>query len=288
MASLSYALSLLQGVPIAAQVLTIIAAIPIAIYAYDGVRKERLFPEYPLISLHGKTSKESWANFLKETLVKGAQLCPDSPFQIAGPKLILPQKYAEKESWKRLSVIEDLFGDQTRGGEWQTISIRGAAMQIVALNTLRIRVGEKLCRDPELIDIHTRHAGAVFAAGSEIRAFPTALWPIVHWFSPLPQQLRKQLNRADEVMGEEVPRREQEARTAIASGQKMAKFGDSVAWHVDVINSLGVKDYDQTAGQLAFTVAALHNTSTQLGRSNTAKELAEVPWGSRIANMGVM
>ncbi|RBQ75116.1 hypothetical protein FVER14953_05584 [Fusarium verticillioides] len=224
MVSLSYALSLLRGVPIAAQVLTIIAAIPLAIYAYDWLRKERLFPGYPLISLDGKTPEESWINFPKETLVKGAQLCPDSPFQIAsytGPKLILPQKYAEEVRvaenahftksvtadlpWslpgfkafqlqhdhdrvlptvvrtklslslnqltkgiveETLSVIEDLFGEQTRGGEWQTISIRGAAMQIVAQNTLRIMVGEKLCRDPELIDIHTRHAGAIFAAGT--------------------------------------------------------------------------------------------------------------------------
>ncbi|EWG44560.1 hypothetical protein FVEG_15674 [Fusarium verticillioides 7600] len=333
MASLSYVLSLLQGVPIAAQVLTIIAAIPLAIYAYDWLRKERLFPGYPLISLDGKTPEESWINFPKETLVKGAQLCPDSPFQIAsytGPKLILPQKYAEEVRvaenahftksvtadlpWslpgfkafqlqhdhdrvlptvvrtklslslnqltkgiveETLSVIEDLFGEQTRGGEWQTISIRGAAMQIVAQNTLRIMVGEKLCRDPELIDIHTRHAGAIFAAGSEIRAFPTALWPIVHWFLPLPQQLRKQLKRAEEIMGQEVRRREQEARTAIASGKKMAKFGDSVAWHVDVPTSLGVKDYDQTAGQLAFTMAALHNTSTQLG--GVMWELCEHP-----------
>ncbi|KAF4442286.1 cytochrome p450 [Fusarium acutatum] len=333
MASLSYALPLLQGVPIAAQVLAIIAAIPIAIYAYDWVRKEKLFPGYPLISLDGKTPEESWINFPKETLAKGAQLCPDSPFQVAsytGPKLILPQKYAEEVRvaenvhftksvtadlpWslpgfkafklqhyydrvlptvirtklslslnqltkgiveETISVIEDLFGEQTRGGEWKTISIRGAAMQIVAQNTLRIMVGEKLCRDPELIDIHTRHAGAVFAAGSEIRAFPTALWPIVHWFLPLPQQLRKQLKRAEEIMGQEVRRREQEARTAIASGQKMAKFGDSVAWHVDVTNSLGVKDYDQTAGQLAFTMAALHNTSTQLG--GVMWELCEHP-----------
>lgn len=320
MASLSHAVSILQGVPIAVQVFTIITAIPIAIYAYDWVYKERPFPGYPLISLDGKTPEESWINFPKETLVKGAQLCPDSPFQVAsytGPKLILPQKYAEEVRaaenvhftksvaadlpWslpgfkafklqhdydrvlptvvrtkltlslnqltkgiveETLSVIEDLFGKQTRGGDWQKISIRGAAMQIVAQNTLRVMVGEKLCRDPELIDIHTRHASAVFAAGSEIRAFPTALWPIIHWFLPLPQQLRKQLKRADEIMGQEVRRREQEARTAIASGQKIAKFGDSVAWHVDVTNSLGVKNYDQTAGQLAFTMAALHNTST--------------------------
>ncbi|KAF5681929.1 cytochrome P450 monooxygenase [Fusarium denticulatum] len=246
MASLNYALSLLQGVPIAAQVLTVIAVIPIAIYTYDWVRKERLFPGYPLISLNGKTPEESWINFPKETL-----------------------GIVEET----LSVIEDLFGEQTRGGEWQTISIRGAAMQIVAQNTLRIMVGEKLCHDPELIDIHTRHAGAVFAAGSENRAFSTALWPIVHWFLPLPQQLRKQLKRAEGIMGQEVRRREQEARMAIASGRKMAKFSDSVAWHVDVTKSLGVKDHDQTAGQLAFTMAALDNTSTQIGRSNTAEDV---------------
>ncbi|KAF5598734.1 cytochrome p450 [Fusarium pseudocircinatum] len=205
MASLSYALSLQQGVPIAAQVLTVIAAILIAIYAYDWVRKERLSPGDPLISLDGKTPEESWINFPKETLVKGAQLCPDSPFQIAsytGRKLILPQKYAEEvrvaeNAHFTKSVTADLpwplpgfkafplqhdydrvLPTVTRGGEWQTISIRGAAMQIVAQNTLRIMVGEKLCRDPELIDIHTRHAGAVFGAGSEIRAFPTALWTI--------------------------------------------------------------------------------------------------------------
>jgi hypothetical protein len=49
--------------------------------------------------MDGKTPEESWINFTKESLVKGAQLCLDSPLQIASytsPKLIFPQKYAQR------------------------------------------------------------------------------------------------------------------------------------------------------------------------------------------------
>ncbi|KAF5599420.1 hypothetical protein FPANT_3397 [Fusarium pseudoanthophilum] len=89
MASLSYVLSLLQGVPIAAQILTIIAAIPIAIYAYDWVRKERLLPGYPPISLDGKTPEESWIIFPKGNSCQRSSAMPG--FTLSSRQLHRPQ-----------------------------------------------------------------------------------------------------------------------------------------------------------------------------------------------------
>lgn len=99
MAFLSQVLSVLHDIPTAVRIVTLIATIPFALYAYDWARREKLFPGYPLIALDGKTPEDSWINYPKETLVKGAQLCPDSPFQVVshtGPKLIIPQRYADE------------------------------------------------------------------------------------------------------------------------------------------------------------------------------------------------
>ena len=99
MAFLSQVFSVLHDIPTAVRIVTLIVTIPFALYAYDWARREKLFPGYPLIALDGKTPEDSWINYPKETLVKGAQLCPDSPFQVVsntGPKIIIPQRYADE------------------------------------------------------------------------------------------------------------------------------------------------------------------------------------------------
>lgn len=310
-------LSALHGVPFVVRFLTLIAAIPLALYTYDWAKKERLFPGYPLIALDGKTPEDSWINFPKETLVKGANLYPDSPFQVvsnSGPKLIIPQKYADEVRtsqnlnfqksfladfpWKLpgfkafamqeqdatvlptvvrtkltstlaslvestkdeiLKVTSRLYGQTEGKEEWHTITVQADMQYLIARTTLRMMLGEKLSCNDELVKIHISHANHIFGAGNEVRAFPTVVWPIVHWFLPGCQALRQNLKRGCDIMQEEVARREEEARKMMAAGKKVAKHNDSVGWHVEVTKG---RDYDVNTAQLALSMAALHNTGT--------------------------
>lgn len=315
MAFLSEVFSVLHGIPTAVRIVTLIVTIPFALYAYDWARREKLFPGYPLIALDGKTPENSWINYPKETLVKGAQLCPDSPFQVVsntGPKIIIPQRYADEVRastsvnfpksfladfpWRLagftafalqqhdatilptvirtklsstlatlvqplidecLLVIDDQFGKQA-DGEWNTIEIEPNMVQMIARFTLRTMLGEEKAHDAELVKIHVQHAQHIFTAGSDVRAFPTILWPIVQWFLPGPRALRQQLRRSYEIMGDEVGRREKEAKAMVAAGKKVDKYNDSVGWFVEVTKG---RDYDLIAAQLSFSMASIHNTS---------------------------
>lgn len=159
-----------------------------------------------------------------------------------------------------LQVISRLYGKQTEcKKDWHTVTVQHDMQYLIARTTLRTMLGGEMARNDRLVNIHINHANNIFAAGNEVRAFPTAVWPVVHWFLPGYKALRQNLKRGCDVIQEEVQRREEEVRKTMAAGKKVAKYNDSVGWYVEVTKG---REYDVNTVQLAFSTAAIHNTGT--------------------------
>ncbi|KAI1360063.1 cytochrome P450 [Xylaria arbuscula] len=84
-----------EGVPITVQVIGVIVLLSIA---HSYITKRRPWAGFPLISVRGLSPAKSWRSHGYEVLQEGAKKT-NGPFQImtgTGPKLVLPNKYADE------------------------------------------------------------------------------------------------------------------------------------------------------------------------------------------------
>ncbi|KAI1421730.1 cytochrome P450 [Xylaria sp. FL1777] len=84
-----------EGLPVSVQVIGVSILISI-VYSY--FTKTRPWPTFPLISVRGLGPRKSWMSHSKEVLAEGMKKT-NGPFQImtgTGPKIILPNRYAEE------------------------------------------------------------------------------------------------------------------------------------------------------------------------------------------------
>ena len=234
---------------------------------YKIYYQNRPYPGIPLISLPGKTPKDSWIQHGNETITLGLQTTKDNePFQImtgTGPKIVLRNRFAEEVSKnKHLSfadtlridftadypgfegvrigldssiirdtvvrkltqslglVTEDLVEETTdsihdifgESSEWQTVELKAPVQKMVSRLSSRVFLGKPLCRNPRWLEIATDYTVHAFTASRNLRATPSMLRPIKHWFMPACKELRKDLNDARTLIGGEVASRDAAAR----------------------------------------------------------------------------
>lgn len=156
-----------------------------------------------------------------------------------------------------LMVTEELFG-KLASGQWHNIKLLEEATKIISRFTARTMLGEDMAHNPNYVDITTQHAGIAFPAAMQLRRWPHSLRPIVRYFSPQCQKLRRQVQRARQLITKDMERRERMVKACIATGQKVPKTHDSVAWVLD--RSKTDKKLDLVGFQLAISMAAIHNT----------------------------
>lgn len=122
----------------------------------------------------------------------------------------------------------------------------------------RAFLGKDKCRDDRWLAISTNYGTDSFKAVCELRAYPMILWPIVHWFLPSFQLVRKRLKDCREIVNAEVQKRREEKAACAAANKPYPKRNDVVEWYEDAANG---RPYDLAHQQLVISVVSVHSTT---------------------------
>lgn len=145
--------------------------------------------------------------------------------------------------------------------DWQEICIREANVNLVARLSARVFLGEELCRNEEWLQTainYTNHSGG---AAIKLNLLPPFLRRPFSWISADCKLVRKDLNKAREIINPVVEKRRQEKERALADERPAPVFVDVIEW---AEHERGDEPYDAALAQLGFAAAAMHTTTDLL------------------------
>ncbi|GKZ76438.1 hypothetical protein AnigIFM56816_006702 [Aspergillus niger] len=152
-------------------------------------------------------------------------------------------------------AVRELLTDNE---EWHTIQLRTVMVALISRISSRVFLGEKLCRNEEWLRVTQDYTTDGFLAAEELRMWPAAIRPIVHWFLPRCRKLRSQVKVARKVMGPILEERRQLKKDLHAEGKQSQGFDDAIEWFEKAAKG---RPYDPVSAQLILSVAAIHTTS---------------------------
>ena len=143
------------------------------------------------------------------------------------------------------------------------MSLKPAVLDIVARVSSRVFLGEELCRNEEWLRITKSYTSIVFGAALTLRAYPRVLRPLVHWFLPQCKEVRTVAAEAEKLLKPVVHQRRQLQAAALAKGEPVPVFNDTVEWAEAEAEARGapLSIYDSATFQLNMSVAAIHTTT---------------------------
>jgi cytochrome P450 len=169
-------------------------------------------------------------------------------------------------------VLKTQWTDAT---EWHDMQLKPAILKMVAQLSSRIFLGDKICRDPEWLDITINYTINAFTAAQELRLLPEFMRPFAVRYLPTSRKAQRQLKQARRIIDPVL----EERRAANRSGRGV-EYHDAIQWLEDTSKG---RNYDPAAAQLALSAAAIHTTTdlfTQTvldicGREDLIRELRE-------------
>ncbi|PWY78991.1 cytochrome P450 [Aspergillus eucalypticola CBS 122712] len=175
--------------------------------------------------------------------------------------------FRENDLTKYLNKVTEPLADETSvavrelltdNKEWHTIHLSGVIVTLISRISSRVLLGEKLCRNEECLRITQSYTIDGFLAMTELRMWPAAFYPIVHWFLPRCRKLRSQVSKARKVMQSILEERRQLKEDIDAEGKQSSIFDDAIEWFE---NAAKGRPYDPVGAQLILSVGAIHTTS---------------------------
>ncbi|KAJ6188969.1 hypothetical protein N7519_003877 [Penicillium mononematosum] len=158
--------------------------------------------------------------------------------------------------------------------EWKPCHFAHKVPYMVARLSSLIFVGETISHDDEWIDVSVNYAIDAFMAMRDLREWPSILHPVVHWFLPSTQKLRKHLKMARSIISREIDR-----RALIRAGKLPAddppRGPDALDWYRETAEARNNLTFDQSCAQVGLALAAIHTTSNLL--TNVIYDLAAYP-----------
>ncbi|CAI7637535.1 unnamed protein product [Penicillium glandicola] len=158
--------------------------------------------------------------------------------------------------------------------EWKPYPLAPKIPYMVARLSSLIFVGETISHDDEWIDVSVNYAIDAFMAMRDVREWPSILHPVVHWFLPSTQKLRKHLEMARSIISREIDR-----RALIRAGRLPAddppRGPDALDWYRETAEARKNFAFDQSCAQVGLALAAIHTTSNLL--TNVMYDLAAYP-----------
>ncbi|KAI0527714.1 cytochrome P450 [Xylaria bambusicola] len=148
--------------------------------------------------------------------------------------------------------------------EWKEVGLQGMTLSLVAQLSSRVFLGEKLCRNPEWLDVTSQYPPTAFNAAQQLRLYPKPLQPLVNWFLPECRLLRRQQARARSMIVPVIEERKAEKRRAIEAGQPVPVYDDAIDWAEEEAKRF---TYEPAHFQLAMSNAAIHTTSDLLSQT---------------------
>ncbi|TRX94213.1 hypothetical protein FHL15_004981 [Xylaria flabelliformis] len=178
-------------------------------------------------------------------------------------------KITEPLSEEAAFSLQTILGDSP---EWKEFSLPAVSLSLVARLSSRVFLGEKLCRNPEWLQITTEFPVSSFLAAYTLRLYPKILRPIVHWFLPECQLIRRQFAQARSIIQPVIDERMEEKRNALKAGQPAPTYDDAIDWAQEESKQT---PWDPATFQLAMAEAAVHTTTDLI--SQTVIELLTHP-----------
>lgn len=145
-------------------------------------------------------------------------------------------------------------------------------LPLIARLSSRVFLGDKLCRNPEWLEITSQHPVNAFLAAYKLRLYPKLLRPVVHWFLPECRLLRRQYAQARDVIEPVIKERQEEKRKAVEAGLPVPVYDDAIDWAQE---ESAKTPYEPATFQLALAAAAVHTTTDLI--SQTIVELLTHP-----------
>ncbi|TGJ80857.1 hypothetical protein E0Z10_g7926 [Xylaria hypoxylon] len=165
--------------------------------------------------------------------------------------------------------LHTILGDSL---EWKEYNLPTVNLPLVARISSLVFLGERLCRDDDWLQITSQLPVDLFMAAYKLRMYPKFLRPLVHWFLPECQLIRRELAQANALIEPVIKQRQEEKRKALEEGLSVPTYDDAIDWAEE--ESKQVK-YEPAKCQVALSVAAIHTTTDLL--SQTILELLAHP-----------
>ncbi|KAI1422808.1 cytochrome P450 [Xylaria sp. FL1777] len=165
--------------------------------------------------------------------------------------------------------LHELLGHSS---DWNEFGLLALNLSLVARLSTRVFLGERLCRDIEWLQVTSQYPVIAFGAAFKLRLYPKIIRPLVHWFLPECQLLRRQYARARSMIEPVINQRLEEKRKALEAGLPVPTFDDAIDWAQEESKQF---KYKPATFQLAMSNAAIHTTSDLL--SQTLLELLAHP-----------
>ncbi|KAJ3563164.1 hypothetical protein NPX13_g8296 [Xylaria arbuscula] len=157
--------------------------------------------------------------------------------------------------------LHRILGDSS---EWKEVGLLAMNLSLVAQLSSRVFLGDKLCRNPEWLEVTSQYPVTAFGAAYKLRLYPKVLRPLVNWFLPECQHLRHQQARARSMIEPIINERAAEKRKALEAGQPVPTYDDAIDWAEEESSHF---NYEPATFQLAISNAAIHTTSDLLSQT---------------------
>ncbi|KAI9046112.1 cytochrome P450 [Aspergillus affinis] len=171
-------------------------------------------------------------------------------YQVLG-KLVLP---LSRET--ALELKESLPESQ----EWQEVTFGFKLPYIIARISSLVFMGDSICRDKDWQNVSVMYAVDAFEAARTLRLWPAILRPVVHWFLPCMQKIRRHITVATGIIQDEINRRDMIRDGKLPAGPPRT-HEDALDWLPEVARG---RPLDLTLSQIGLSLASIHTTSNFL------------------------
>lgn len=145
---------------------------------------------------------------------------------------------------------------------------------MVARISSLIFLGEEISHNDEWVNVSVNYVIDAFEAMRELRGWPSVLRPLVHWFMPTTQKLRKHMESARLIIANELERRDL-IRAGKLPEDDPPRIRDALDWFKETAEANNVTNFNISRAQVGLSLAAIHTTSNLL--TNIMYDLAAYP-----------
>lgn len=114
--------------------------------------------------------------------------------------------------------------------EWRTAHFYNQGLDLIVQTVEFITVGPELSSNKEWLDIAKNHAVTLAVHGRQLRLWSKPLRPIVHYLTPLGRDLRRQVDRARNLVEPVIQKCRAERAECLAKGIQAPVYVDSIQW----------------------------------------------------------
>ncbi|RAL16400.1 cytochrome P450 [Aspergillus homomorphus CBS 101889] len=155
---------------------------------------------------------------------------------------------------------------------WSPISFAAEIPYIVARLSTLVFMGDKVCRDEQWLNVSVNFTINAFMGARDLRAWPSLLHPLVHWFIPSLQRLRENLSIGKAIANQEISRRRLIREGRLPAENPARSHEDVLDWFLEATAG---REIDLAQWQMGLSLAAIHTTSNLL--TNVMYDLAAHP-----------